>query len=256
MFRRALALANYAINQRPFYVEPRGSQSYREAHKAEFHEIIRRSEALVKTLPLPPGRETTGASATDYYLLHRYVTELRPRRILEFGTGMTTLVMAAAMREIGTGHVVTVDHIDKFSKETQADLPAECRPFVDFVVTYTEPDDFDGTTGLHYHDYPVGDFDLLYVDGPSLLIIGRAQFPGTDIFRAALQNGRSLDIITDRRLQTLNFFSMYTDHEVAFDPCFGVGSIRQIRPDEVSKRHLHRRPMVKVRSSLDVFGIN
>jgi hypothetical protein len=224
MIRKLVNFANYAVNVRPLALEPRGSENYRKINFNRKQELSTRAGELIEKLRLPPGRETTGAGSIDYYVLYNYIIKRRPQIVLEFGTGTTTIVMAHAMREIGTGRLVTVDHISKFSDETRFAMPPDLRPYVDFLLTWTEAELIDGVTCLRYHDIPMVDPDMIFVDGPPTLI-GRQHYPSSDAAHVLEKATHSVDIIIDRRIATLRHLAGKVGGNAIFDPVAGLGVI-------------------------------
>ncbi|MEA4820748.1 MAG: class I SAM-dependent methyltransferase [Erysipelotrichales bacterium] len=53
--------------------------------------------------------ENDQVSGADPFILHALVRELKPRRIVEVGGGYTTLVSAKAVRQNGSGEIVTIE---------------------------------------------------------------------------------------------------------------------------------------------------
>ncbi|MET1073391.1 MAG: class I SAM-dependent methyltransferase, partial [Umezawaea sp.] len=117
-------------------------------------------------------------SAEGGRLLYTLVRATRPTTVVEFGTsfGISTLHLAAAVRDNGRGHVVTTEL-------SRAKTTASCRTFtetgLDDVVTVLEGDALDTLTAL---DGPV---DFVLLDGwkdlclPVLHLLEPHLSPGT-----------------------------------------------------------------------------
>lgn len=58
---------------------------------------------------LDNGNGTLVPQAVDLRNLYKNVIARRPRVILEFGVGHSTIVMAEALRELGGGEIFTID---------------------------------------------------------------------------------------------------------------------------------------------------
>ncbi len=125
---------------------------------------------------LPPLRGW--ATSPDVLLrLHAHIMATRPRVIVEFGSGASTLVIADALRQNGVGKLVSIEHSDHYGAQTLGTLHAESlEGWVDLRIG-----DLEAWEGEHLNPedaekpsrwYPVsllegvGSVDLLWVDGP------------------------------------------------------------------------------------------
>lgn len=114
-------------------------------------------------------------SVSCAYAMYERLKELRPRRLLDVGSGASTLVMAHYAREHGA-KVVSLDHDAKYAAQTRATLEALglgdqvellCRPLVSRNVR--------GVT-CNWYDVDLegrGPFDFVFVDGPPGETYGR-----------------------------------------------------------------------------------
>jgi predicted O-methyltransferase YrrM len=117
------------------------------------------------------GNEVTGVSFADYLTLYRFVREHRPREILECGSGLSTIVLAQALREnerdgFPHGRVTSMEDVPQWHENARARLPAELAPYVDFVLS----DKVDGVhkifRGVRYAALPDRPYDFVFSDGP------------------------------------------------------------------------------------------
>jgi hypothetical protein len=254
MLKRLIASADYYLNKRPLYVAPRGAQDYRKAHAQRREALADAGRLLIERMKLNLDSDMLGAGVTDYAALYGYVTQRRPARVLELGTGITTAVMAAAMEEIGHGKLVTVDHIQQYSNEGRALLSNPQKARVDFVVAAVVTEEFKGSTALHYRDVPAMDYDMIFVDGPPV-IFGRTQYPSTDAMHVVARSDRPIDIIVDRRLQTLNHYSLWLDCDVVFDAALSLGVIASVDKTKL-RASPRRKPSLLLANALDALRLS
>lgn len=131
---------------------------------------------LAITGQLPPLRGW--ATSPDVLLrLHAHIMATQPNVIVEFGSGASTLVIADALRQNGTGKLVSIEHSDYYGAQTFATLEAEqLQGWVDLRIgdlaawegDHLNPQDAEKPSRW----YPlsllegVESVDLLWVDGP------------------------------------------------------------------------------------------
>lgn len=125
---------------------------------------------------LPPLRGW--ATSPDVLLrLHAYIMATRPKIVVEFGSGASTLVIADALRQNGVGKLISIEHSDHYGAQTLGTLQAEfLESWVDLRVggleawegEHLNPEDAEKPSRW----YPVSlledveNVDLLWVDGP------------------------------------------------------------------------------------------
>jgi predicted O-methyltransferase YrrM len=137
--------------------------------------LFRQTEALVAlyhtlnpVAPLPP---TGGwaASADVLVLLHQLVRDERPRQVLECGSGVSTLVLAYALRDIDGASLVTLEHDSQHLANTRDWLRRHgLSDLVELRLAPLVPVET-STPGECWYDpqrLPSGPIDLMFVDGP------------------------------------------------------------------------------------------
>src|SRR5450631_1633404 len=89
-----------------------------ERHVWETHNIFRIFQGTAP-LPLPGG----WAASTDLLgEIVRAVATHRPRLIVELGSGISTLVIAAALRANGAGRLISIDADEAYAATTRQQL--------------------------------------------------------------------------------------------------------------------------------------
>jgi predicted O-methyltransferase YrrM len=203
----------------PGHQEPWGSAAERRRRKAD----QTKESDFIHTLGLP-SHILTGAGAGDYLLLDTYIRKRKPERVLELGGGVTTHVMAKAMNEIGHGHLVSVEHIKKYAEATKTLLSPEMCKRVDFIRTSIVGDRYNERNVLRYDDIPPDHYDMMFCDFTGAIggFYGR-YFPVVDPL--LLLSDQPTDIITDRKLYSLNHYAKWLSCDVFYDPVLRLGVI-------------------------------
>lgn len=98
--------------------------------------------------------------------LYWRIRKERPLKVIEFGSGCSTIIMAQALYENGIGHLYTYEESEKWKKATESSLPKH----VNNVSVYHSPIrevEYDGIPGFRYTG-DIGEADFVYLDGPVL----------------------------------------------------------------------------------------
>lgn len=124
---------------------------------------------------LPPLRGWP--TSPDFLLtLHTWILKKKPKVIVETGSGASTLVIADALRQNGSGKLISLEHLQFYADKTRQTLLDEnLTAWVDLRVNQLEawngehlnPSDADKPSlwyALNLHN--VNNIDLLIVDGP------------------------------------------------------------------------------------------
>ena len=101
----------------------------------------------------------------DLAQIHRLIRSRKPRVVLEFGVGFSTLVIAHALKQNGKGHLFTVDTSQHWLDNTGKKLGALAGHVTlhqsDCVVS-----EHDGQLVSKYTNLPNISPDFVYLDGP------------------------------------------------------------------------------------------
>jgi predicted O-methyltransferase YrrM len=144
---------------------------------ARLERLVRNAEDasfVASRAGFPPSAFGTWSIEADFALL--VVREIRARetRLLEFGAGSSTLFVAQALKEVGAGRLVTVEHNEAYAEATLAELRRHgVADWVDIVVAPLKWQTF-GRTATSWYDAEVVDealrsqppIDVVVVDGP------------------------------------------------------------------------------------------
>lgn len=127
------------------------------------HAQRRARRALDRVLPawaLGASPEAFPPDALDLLYLYRLVRTRRPRVIVEYGSGYSTSVFAAALMQNGAGQLFSVESDAQWARITRARLPREAPVKIEEVASVEE------WRGWRFGWLAPSPPDLLYVDGP------------------------------------------------------------------------------------------
>ena len=159
-----------------------------EALLALYHEI--RPEVA-----FPATRSWVASPDLLRHLYDRVRTD-RPRLILECGSGLSTVIMAHAIRRAGfDGRVVALEHLEEFAERTRGMLADHGLTDVAEVRLAPLSDvEIDGEPWPWYEMSCVPDepIDLLFVDGPPGATHEEARYPAVPLVRTRLHEGSTV----------------------------------------------------------------
>lgn len=155
--------------------------------RGDISESLRQTQALLylnaqldTSQPLPSlgGAALMPDSAA---LLVGLIIEHRPRLIVELGSGVSTVVCAHALRQLGAGRIISLDHDATYANTTRQNLATHhLEDWAEVRHAPIESTSIDGADWQWYAtsqlptDQPV---DLLIVDGPPKKIQDLARYP-------------------------------------------------------------------------------
>ena len=141
------------------------------------------------TVPLPP---TRGWAASPDILVElvRLIAMRQPRVVCEVGSGVSTIVMAAALRRFGSGSLTAIEHDGGFAKLTRSYIEAEnLSGIAEVIVAPLGSVELD-STAWPWYQVPLQaipkSIDLLFIDGPPAATGRLARYPAMPILGPAL----------------------------------------------------------------------
>jgi predicted O-methyltransferase YrrM len=118
------------------------------------------------------GTAVTGASYSDYLTLYEQVKVFKPKEVVEFGTGITSIVLAQALienaREDGgpIGRVTSMEDDREWFEVAQSRLPKELSGIIELVHSPKVDGYYKCFRGVQYEALPDRPYDFVFSDGP------------------------------------------------------------------------------------------
>ena len=117
------------------------------------------------------GSDVTGVSHSDYLTLYEQVRQHKPREVLELGTGISTVVLAHALREnertgLPAGRVTSMEEDADWHRTAQTRMPERLRDQVEIIHSPKVDGTYKCFRGVQYEEVPDRPYDFVFSDGP------------------------------------------------------------------------------------------
>lgn len=202
---------------------------------------------------------STGCSFSDYFVLYNYVRKHKPKEILECGTGMSTVVLAQALKENhqeggAKGRIASMEEHEGYYEKAASLFPDSLKSYAEIFLSPAVEDTRDFFRGVRYKDIPQRQYDFVFVDGPDLMTDpkGKNLSFDYDIVRVIANSDTPVAGFVDTRTSTCFIYSLIFGNKFRYDyvrklgivePCIkkDVLSAKKIA-DRATMRHAFRRP--------------
>lgn len=153
---------------------------------------------LTRRLPLDLGGWAADPVFADEVV--RRILRRSPRRIVECGSGWTTVLMAACLRELEAGRVLALEHDESYANRTRRLLSAAgCGERAEVIDAPLEPYHLRGEErpwySLDQADGIEAPIDFLVVDGPPESLAPAARYPAVPVLQSRL--GEEYTVLLD-----------------------------------------------------------
>lgn len=177
--------------------------------------------------------ESTGCSYIDYYALYSRIRTVKPSEVLECGTGVTTLIIAHALKENESetgvrGRVTSMEEIEEWLDMSRKLLSSEYHPYVEFCLSDTVEDCISLFRGVRYREIPKRDYDFVFVDGPKYCspLDGTPTFD-FDFITVLRNSNKPVEGLIDKRVSTVFVLQQLLGvKKVKYSTVQGLGVIR------------------------------
>lgn len=130
--------------------------------------------------PLPASRSWAISPDMSRILLQQ-ISKIQPECIVECGSGLSTILMAAALKKNGKGKLLALEHsLDEVQKNSSLLTEHHLEAFAEIVHAPLCSHDVNGETMLWYDTSflnKINVIDLLFIDGPPQRDSGCARYP-------------------------------------------------------------------------------
>ncbi len=125
--------------------------------------------------------------------LFEIVERERPRQIVELGSGVSSLVIAHALKRSGRGHLLSIDHEDRFADITRQRIERFGMSDVVRVIHAPLREQVIEHERWPWYDLDTinlpSEIDLLVVDGPPASLRSQARFPALPVLAQRMSKG-------------------------------------------------------------------
>jgi len=132
-----------------------------------------------------------------YYILYKRVKKMKPRYVLELGSGISTLIIGYALKENGKGTLISMEENSEYGKKVMS-IIGDTYP-VEMNIEGTVQDVYKGIKGDRYKKIPQKEYNLIFIDGP------RTQDIDLDAFYI-LEYRPKAEVLIDNRKKTFDAF--------------------------------------------------
>lgn len=167
---------------------------------------------------------STGCSHLDYLALYNYVRQHKPVEILECGTGVSTIVIATALKENASegqpGRITSLEDQEKYFHMAQQLLPEHLTSYIDLLLRPRREYCLSLFRGVGYDDVPALPYDFVYIDGPNV----EAPSDGTktfdfDFLNVVANSSKPVSAVLDGRFPTAYVLQkIFGNDKVRYDP--------------------------------------
>lgn len=192
---------------RPVALNP--IQRRRRRNEEAARDAIRANGALSRAIEETRAASgSTGCEWGDYWALYRTVVDRAPRTVLELGSGVSSAVIACALKDVfrdGGFTFVSLEESEAYHDEIRRAIPRDLAAAVDLRLARRWERPFGDDRGCGYEPLPDGTFDFVFIDGPTL----KAQEPGArkcfnaDLIDLAARADRPFRATLDQRIGTM-----------------------------------------------------
>ena len=156
---------------------------------------------------------------SDLWFLYETVRRRRPRCILEFGSGCSTVILTQALweiqRESPSAHrrLFAVETDPYWAEVTVASLPPHLRALCDIQCSRLLEVEYEGTPALRHADVPDVVPDFVYLDGPPLTPERQV---ASDVLELEDRFPKEFCMVVDGRWKNLRFFRQHCRRRYRF----------------------------------------
>lgn len=173
---------------------------------------------------------TTNVDYSDSLTLYEWVKTRKPKEVLEFGPGVSTLVIAQAMHENGFGRITTLENLEKFHMLAKQNCPEHLQPYIDFRLSPTIKKSYGPFHGVGYEHIPERNYEFVFVDGPNY--DANTEFD-VDVLEVIARSDTPVSAVIDSRTGSSFIYHLVLGKKFRYRYLTGLGFIDQATKEDL-----------------------
>ena len=176
--------------------------------------------------------KSTGCNYSDYWRLYCHIREKKPVEILECGTGVSTILMAYALKENESetgikGCITSMEDIESWYTHAAAIIPPDLAEYIDLVFSERTEYYHSIFRGVGYKKIPSRPYDFVFIDGPGTLAPSDKTISfDFDYINVVKNSEKPIFAILDKRLGTAYVLQkIFGLDKVKYFPALGLSYI-------------------------------
>lgn len=170
LYQRSLIYFYYTA--KPAYINPIFYQKkIKEMNAKRYIESIPELYNLI--LRTTKKSDSTGVSFCDYRKLYETIRQLKPKNVLELGSGISTSVMAYALKQNEIdfkikGIVTSMEEDETFFNQVKTITDKNLVKYINLLKSSRKTKYVNGMLASYYHKIPKKNYEFIFIDGPTL----------------------------------------------------------------------------------------
>ncbi len=163
----------------------------------------------------------TGASMSDYLTLYQEVRRLKPREVLELGTGVSTVVLVRALMDNAAegapmGRVTSMEESADWTAMARSALPDHVAEHAELIHSPKTDGIYKMFRGVQYTEIPDRPYEFVFSDGPQRHspVNGDKLFD-LDLIHVVRRSDRTINAVVDNHYLTFYVFQKVFGPELA-----------------------------------------
>lgn len=186
--------------------------------------------------------KSTGVGLMGFAVLYEYVRRYKPQYVLECGTGLSTHIIATAMRRFSEPchkeiKLISMESEAEWYREAAKHFDLEKFSFAEILLSPIAHYRYSFVDGMVYSETPEYPYDFVFVDGP--YYADRCDMDFIKVLQSSKKNLSAL--IDSRRTSCLAYSALLGRDKLAYYP-FGMSYIRNVSKKDLilsNKLSLH-----------------
>jgi len=191
-----------AIYRKQRELHERKQRELHEKLRVELRQNYKQVEAMLSMMqffklkrPLPPMRNWSISPDLGNIIIST-ILDTKPRIVVECGSGISTLLTACLLKELGQGKIYSLEHDQEYADITRKNLEAhEILDKAEVIYAPLKEISLQGNTWLWYQNSfieKITSIDLLIIDGPPGHLQKMARYPAIPMLYSLLSDNATI----------------------------------------------------------------
>lgn len=201
--------------------------------------------------------KSTGGQYSDYLENYIGILKFKPRYVLECGSGISSYIIASALKHNFINHgvqgkLISMENLKEYYDEINSIIPNDLRDYIEFKLSEKVLKHYFLFRGVGYKEIPEYDYDYVFIDGPEQHYENERLFSFDLISAVKISNSKINGLIDNRMGAAYVYQQIFGGEIIKYNKYYKLSYIVNLSKDKLIKGNYQKKNIILKNNRLEI----